>query len=93
MIIKTDRLVIEPLGTKHFETTCGYSMSLENTKYMCYLPCDSTGEVMQYLEKCERQWKMQQPEYLDAAVIIKKADGEVKYTYFRWNQDMGAISF
>ena len=33
------------------------------------------------------------PDYLEAAVIIKKAEGEVKYTYFRWNQDMGAISF
>ena len=32
------------------------------------------------------------PDYLDAAAIVKKAEGEVKYTYFRWNQDMGAIS-
>ena len=70
MIIKTERLVLEPLGTKHFETTCVYSMSPENTKYMVFLPCDSTGEVMEYLEKCERQWEMQQPEYLDAALIL-----------------------
>jgi len=33
------------------------------------------------------------PDYLEAAAIIKKAEGEVKYIYFRWNQDMGAISF
>ena len=33
------------------------------------------------------------PDYLEAAAIIKKADGEAKYIYFRWNQDMGAISF
>ena len=32
------------------------------------------------------------PDYLEAAAIVKKAEGEVKYTYFRWNQDMGAIS-
>ena len=32
------------------------------------------------------------PGYLNAAAIIKKANGEVKYIYFRWNQDMGAIS-
>ena len=31
------------------------------------------------------------PDYLDAAAIIKKTDGEVKYIYFRWNQDMGAL--
>ena len=32
------------------------------------------------------------PDYLEAAAIIKKADGDAKYIYFRWNQDMGAIS-
>ena len=32
------------------------------------------------------------PGYLDAAVIIKPDKGDAKYLYFRWDQDMGAIS-
>ena len=32
------------------------------------------------------------PDYLDAAVIIKPGKDDAKYLYFRWNQDMGAIS-
>ena len=32
------------------------------------------------------------PDYLESAAIIKKADGESRCIYFRWNQDMGAIS-
>ena len=32
------------------------------------------------------------PDYLDAAAIIRPGKGDAKYLYFRWNQDMGAIS-
>lgn len=31
------------------------------------------------------------PGYLDAAAIIKRGKSEAKYSYFRWEQDMGAI--
>jgi len=32
------------------------------------------------------------PDYLDAAVIIKRGNGHVKYLYFQWNQNMGSIT-
>ena len=32
------------------------------------------------------------PNYLDAAVVIKRGKDEAKYLYFRWDQDMDAIS-
>ena len=32
------------------------------------------------------------PDYLDAAAIIKRGKGDAKYIYFRWGQNMGAIS-
>ena len=32
------------------------------------------------------------PDYLDAAAMIKRGKSEAKYVYFRWGQDMGAIS-
>ena len=32
------------------------------------------------------------PDYLDAAAIIKRSKSEAKYVYFRWNQNMGAIT-
>jgi len=32
------------------------------------------------------------PDYLDAAVIIKRGKSEAKYIYFRWDQNMGAIT-
>ena len=69
MNIQTERIKLEPLGTKHFNTTCRYSTDPENTKMMCFLPCDSDDEVMNYLRKCEIQWTMETPEYLDAAIL------------------------
>ena len=32
------------------------------------------------------------PDYLDAAVMIKRGKSEAKYVYFRWGGDMGAIT-
>ncbi|MBQ7190970.1 MAG: histidine phosphatase family protein [Kiritimatiellae bacterium] len=32
------------------------------------------------------------PNYLDAAVIIKRGKSETKYLYFRWNQNLGTIA-
>lgn len=70
MILRTKRLLLEPLGEKHYATTYEYSTDPENTKMMCFMPCDSGEEVRDYLQKCEIQWQKQIPEYLDAAVIL-----------------------
>lgn len=70
MKLFTERLQLEPLGTKHYKTALLYSTDSENTKMMCFLPCDSGTEVMEYLKKCEIQWQNNHPEYLDAAVIL-----------------------
>ena len=32
------------------------------------------------------------PDYLDAAVMIHHGKGNVKYMYFQWKQDMGALT-
>ncbi len=69
MILHTKRLMLEPLGTKHYETTYRYSTDPENSRMMCFLPCDDGNEVMRYLKKCELQWNQDLPEYLDAAII------------------------
>ncbi len=68
--LTTKRLLLEPLATKHFETTFVYSTDIENTKMMCFLPCDDAKEVMDYLKKCEIQWQKDRPDYLDAAIIL-----------------------
>ncbi len=70
MELKTERLVLEPLALKHYETTVEYSTDPDNAKMMCFLPCDSEKEVYDYLLKCEKQWKKKTPEYLEMAVVL-----------------------
>ncbi len=70
MILKTKRLTLVPLGTAHLEGARIYSLDPENTKMMCFLPCDDEREVMDYLLKCEEQWRKEEPEYLDAAILL-----------------------
>ena len=70
MIIKTDRLILEPLGTKHFPAACKYMTDPENARMMIFLPCENDKEVMDYLHKAYMQWEKGKPEYLDAAIIL-----------------------
>lgn len=70
MIIQTERLLLEPLAVKHYDTTLVYSIDPENTRMMCFLPCENGEEVMRYLQKCELQWQEERPDYLDAAIML-----------------------
>ncbi len=70
MIIKTDRLILEPLGIKHFKTACKYMTDAENAEMMIFLPCGDDKEVTDYLRKAAMQWEKEKPEYLDVAVIL-----------------------
>lgn len=70
MMIKCERISLEPLAVKHYSTAYEYSTDIENTRMMCFMPCDDGSEVMDYLSKCEKQWNSDKPEYLDAAVML-----------------------
>ena len=70
MQLKTERLILEPLSAKHYETTFRYSTDPENTKMMVYLPKESEEEVRDYLLKCEKQYQKDIPEYLEMAILL-----------------------
>ena len=69
--IITERLVLKPLGTKHFQTAKEYSMDYENTKYMCRLPKETSEEVMEFLSCVEAEWKKENPEYFEFAIFYE----------------------
>ena len=70
MKIQTERLELVPFSCEHYKTALRYSTDPENTSMMCFLPCDNGEEVMDYLKKCEKQWQLDAPEYLDAAILL-----------------------
>ena len=53
MQIKTQRLTLEPLGTKFLVSTHAYASDPELTRLMVFLPTDDLAETERYLKKCE----------------------------------------
>ena len=52
MQIKTQRLTLEPLGTKFLVSTHAYASDPELTRLMVFLPTDDLAETERYLKKC-----------------------------------------
>lgn len=93
MLLHTERLTLVPLSAIHYETTRVYSTDPENTKMMCFLPCDSDEEVMDYLRKCDIQWSMEKPEYLDAAIILNGTHIGAVSIEFLENRSVGELGW
>lgn len=79
--IKTKRLELEPLGMRHFDGVCSYSMSLENAKMMVYLPRQSVSEVADFIQRAEVEWAKTQPDVCEFAVMLdgKQIGGVTMY--------------
>jgi RimJ/RimL family protein N-acetyltransferase len=69
MEIKTDRLIIRPLGPEYLETYNAYAMSLENARYMCFLPQKDEEESMEFLKAAAEEWLKPDPKFYEFAII------------------------
>ena len=70
MTIKTARLTLEPLGTKHIDSTHRYSSDIENTRLMMFLPNDTREETLEFLKNSEREWASDTPSFYEFAVFL-----------------------
>lgn len=69
--IKTQRLILKPLGTKYLHSTHRYSSDLENCRLMVFLPYDSLEETEQFLLNAEAEWQKECPDFYEFAIILK----------------------
>lgn len=83
MEIRTERLVLKPLGPEFLESTCEYSLDIENTRYMMYLPDESAEETKRFLTAVEQEWKKEKPKFFEFAVTLNdKHIGAVSIDFF-----------
>ncbi len=68
-LIETERLILEPLGTKYLNTVHEYASDIENTKYMMYLPNETVKETIDFLQSVDREWLSDAPSFYEYAVI------------------------
>lgn len=69
MEIKTERLIIKPMGMEFLESTHKYASDTENTKFMMSLPSESIEDTKEFLMYCEQEWNKEKPEDCEFALI------------------------
>lgn len=71
MILSTPRLTLRPLAASDLATTHAYAGSLENTRFMMFLPYADEAETSAFLQDAEAQWRMEQPERYEFAICLE----------------------
>lgn len=69
MEIKTERLIIKPMGMEFLGSTHKYASDIDNTKFMFSLPSDSIEDTKAFLKYCEEEWKKEKPADCEFALI------------------------
>ena len=69
--IRTERLVLTPLGPAFLDTVNEYAMDLENTRYMLHLPNESPEETLAFLQNAEAEWARERPAFFEFAMLCE----------------------
>lgn len=80
VILKTERLLLRPLGVNDLYSTHEYAGNEENAKYMMFLPNENLDETKKFLINASDEWAKSNPAFYEFAIIT---DG---------NRHIGAIS-
>lgn len=80
--IRTEHLVLKPLGRKYLKSTIQYAMDHENTKYMSHLPDETVEEAEEFLTNVEKEWEKERPEFLEFAVLYEEKHIGAVSVYF-----------
>ncbi len=68
--IKTERLVLRPLGTADLQTAHAYASDAETTAYMLRLPNRTLQQTQQFLLCAEQEWQKQSPRFYEFAITL-----------------------
>lgn len=70
MKIKTERLILRPLGLADLQTTHKYSSDPENARMMVYLPYANIEETRDFLMDVEAEWRKEVPDFYEFAIDL-----------------------
>ncbi|SFR64542.1 GNAT family N-acetyltransferase [Anaeromicropila populeti] len=91
--ICTKRLILEPLGLQHLMSAHAYSGDIENTKYMMYLPNYSVEETKKFLVEAEAEWKKENPDYYEFAILLGGEHIGAVSIYLNQNRTEGELGW
>lgn len=73
-IIRTERLILRPLGPSDTEDVFRFASDPENARYMIYLPVRTREGTRQFLQEAWEEWKKEDPSFFEYG-ILKKPEG------------------
>ncbi len=92
-IIKTDRLVLRPLGIEDLETVHSYASDIDNTRYMMHLPKYTKEETENFLLNVTAEWEKEYPEYYEFAVTINNIQIGAVSVYLNSDRTIGELGW
>lgn len=69
--LKTERLILRPLGIEDINTVHAYASDIENTRYMLHLPNDTIEETMDFLTQVTNEWQKAVPLFYEFAITLE----------------------
>lgn len=70
MEIKTERLLLCPLGERYLDSTFAYAGDPQTATMMVHQPHDSLDETLKFLQAIDREWAKEKPEFYEFAVLL-----------------------
>lgn len=89
--IYTRRLHLKPLESQYLQTVNEYATDPENTKFMCRLPNQNIEETANFLSNVDSEWKKEEPEYYEFAILYKSQHIGAVSIYFE--QGIGELGW
>lgn len=68
--IKTERLILRPLNISDLNTVHEYASDYENTRYMIWLPNQTSEETAEFLRGVTNEWEKSEPSFYEFAVVL-----------------------
>lgn len=93
MVIRTERLLLRPLGIGDLKTVHEYASDLENTRYMMFLPNTTEEETAEFLSSVEREWSKEDPGFFEFAVVLDEVHIGAVAIYLNEAKDQGEIGW
>ncbi len=93
MEIRTQRLLLRPIGANDLATTQEYASDPENCRYMIFLPSDSEQGTLSYLKDAENEMKKPSPDYYEMAVIYENRHIGCVSLYLNDTHDSAEIGY
>ena len=93
MKIKTERLTIVPLDLSFLDSTCEFALDPGNARYMVFYPKQNREEVISFINSASREWKKEQPDICEFAVIRGRKQIGIITMYFEGDYSRGELGW